>query len=110
MNALAEHPASTIAPAKPSMYRLRYLRNGYTIADALRPQPDWGAKRYTVEAEPLGDRRRVRCTSILFSLGQSRCRHDLPPRLLRRAPLQPGSPGAGAELLRSTCLSYLVTT
>lgn len=55
MNALAEHPASTIAPAKPSMYRLRYLRNGYTIADALRPQPDWGAKRYTVEAEPLGD-------------------------------------------------------
>lgn len=55
MNTLTENQAITTDPKKPSIYRLRYLCNGYTIADALRPQPDWGAKRYTVETEPLGD-------------------------------------------------------
>jgi hypothetical protein len=36
-------------------YYLRYLCDGYILADAFRPIPHWGAKRYTVEAAPLGE-------------------------------------------------------
>ena len=39
----------------PTRYYLRYLCDGYTLADAFRPQPGWGAKGYTVEADKLGE-------------------------------------------------------
>ena len=35
-------------------YYLRYLCDGYTLADAFRPQPNWGAKCYTVDGDQLG--------------------------------------------------------
>lgn len=37
------------------MYRLRYLCDGYTVADAFRPVPGWGTKGYTVQADALGE-------------------------------------------------------
>lgn len=39
----------------PTRYSLRYLCNGYTLADAFRPQLGWGAKGYTVEASALDE-------------------------------------------------------
>lgn len=36
-------------------YYLRYLCDSYILADAFRPSPHWGAKRYTVEAAALGE-------------------------------------------------------
>ena len=39
----------------PKRYYLRYLCDDYTLADAFRPQPGWGAKGYTVEATSLGE-------------------------------------------------------
>ena len=39
----------------PTRYYLRYLCDGYTLADALRPHPGWGSKGYTVEAALLGE-------------------------------------------------------
>lgn len=39
----------------PTRYYLRYLCDGYTMADAFRPHPGWGSKGYTVEASQLGE-------------------------------------------------------
>ena len=36
-------------------YRMRYLCNGYILADAFRPHPGWGSKGYTVDAARLGE-------------------------------------------------------
>lgn len=36
-------------------YCLRYLCDGYIMADALRPTPGWGSKGYTVDAAQLGE-------------------------------------------------------
>jgi hypothetical protein len=44
-----------LEPARAAMYRLRYLCDGYIVADAFRPVPGWGAKGYTVQADALGD-------------------------------------------------------
>ena len=34
-------------------YTLRYLRDGYILADAFRPTPNWGEKKFSVEADSL---------------------------------------------------------
>lgn len=47
-----ERPVGRPAPTR---YYLRYLCDGYTLADAFRPQPGWGSKGYTVEADNLGE-------------------------------------------------------
>lgn len=36
-------------------YRLRYLIDSYIVADAFRPQPGWGSKVYTADANRLGE-------------------------------------------------------
>jgi hypothetical protein len=35
-----------LEPARAAMYRLRYLCDGYIVADAFRPVPGWGAKAH----------------------------------------------------------------
>lgn len=42
-------------PKRATFYRMRYLRDSYTLADAFRPQPGWGSKVYTAEAAALGE-------------------------------------------------------
>ena len=37
------------------IYYVRYLCNGYTLADAFRPQPAWGVRTSKVKAAPLGE-------------------------------------------------------
>lgn len=32
---------------------LRYLVDGYILADAFRPQPNWGARTFSIEADKL---------------------------------------------------------
>jgi len=36
-------------------YEMVYHRKDFTLADALRPQPGWGRRRFTVSASLLGD-------------------------------------------------------
>lgn len=36
-----------------SRYIVRYLRDGYVLADAFRPQPNWGEKSFSVSANDL---------------------------------------------------------
>lgn len=50
-----ERPVGRPMPERATMYRLRYLCDGYTVADAFRPVPGWGAKAYTVQADALGE-------------------------------------------------------
>ena len=47
-----ERPVGRPAPTR---YYLRYLCDGYILADAFRPQPGWGSKGYFVEAAALGE-------------------------------------------------------
>lgn len=48
----------------PERYYMRYLCDGYILADAFRPTPGWGSKGYHVEADklpPHTDAEIVRC-------------------------------------------------
>jgi hypothetical protein len=36
-------------------YRLVYLCNGYTLADAFRPSPTWGKRSFSAELEDGAD-------------------------------------------------------
>lgn len=36
-------------------YRTVYHRNDWTIADAFRPQPGWGQRRFTAPVAAMGD-------------------------------------------------------
>lgn len=44
-----------LVPKRAIEYRMRYLRDGYILADAFRPHPGWGCKGYTVDAARLGE-------------------------------------------------------
>ncbi len=50
-----ERPVRRPAPKRAAQYRLRYLCDSYTLADAFRPQPGWGSRGYTVDAAALGE-------------------------------------------------------
>lgn len=36
-------------------YEMIYHVDGWTLADAFRPQPGWGTRRFSVGADKLGD-------------------------------------------------------
>lgn len=46
--------SNTEQRAEPRCYFMEYRVRDYTLADAFRPNPNWGKKRFSVSAEFVG--------------------------------------------------------
>lgn len=74
-------------------YEMVYHVEGYTLADAFRPYPGWGTRRFTVKAADLGEHTRAELL---------RAAHDGAPERYRLTSVSIYEPGQERRVLWST--------